>query len=41
MGMITKITQMLDLISRSGYDIKACNIDQQTGMETIAEKNNG
>ena len=25
--MITKLTQMLDLVSRSGYDIQPVNID--------------
>ena len=33
MKMITKITQMLDLINRSGYDIKSVNIDPNTGIE--------
>lgn len=41
MKMITKITQMLDLIGRSGYNIKSSNFDQASGYETIDGKVQG
>ena len=41
MKMITKITQMLDLINRSGYDIKSVNVDSNTVMENTDGKISG